>query len=253
MVLQKDSGIKLLNTIREKQQILEDMGLDYLVIHPFSKDFSRLTALEFVRDVLVNKMKIKSVVIGYDHRFGRNRNANIQDLIGFGNTYDFEVEEIPVQEIDDVSVSSTKIRNALLSGDIKTANNYLGYDYPLTGKVVKGKGVGKDIGFPTANVSVEEAYKLIPQNGVYIVKCTLGTQTYNGMMNIGFNPTVNGTKKSIEVHLFDLSLDLYGAELQIHFLKKIRDEQKFDSLTALREQLQSDQKIALEFLKHESH
>lgn len=253
MVLQKDSNIKLLNTLKEKQRILEAMGLDFLVVHPFSKEFSRLTAIAFVRDVLVNQMKIKSVVIGYDHRFGRNRNANIQDLIAFGNTYDFSVEEIPVQEIDDVSVSSTKIRNALLNGAIQTANSYLGYNYLLTGKVIKGKGLGKDMGFPTANILVEDQYKLIPQNGVYIVNCGVGTNMHQGMMNIGYNPTVNGTKKSIEVHLFGVDMDLYHKEVQIHFLKKIRDEKKFDSITSLKEQLKSDQRVALEFLKHEGH
>ena len=251
MVLQKDSEIKLLNTLSEKQQILREMGLDFLIVHPFTKAFSRLTALEFVRDLLVNKLKVKSVVIGYDHRFGRNRNANIKDLIGFGNTFDFKVEEIPAQEIDEVSVSSTKIRNALLNGDIETANAYLGYKYMLSGKVVRGKGLGKDLGFPTANLKIEEAYKLIPQNGAYIITCKFGNKITQGMMNIGYNPTVDGKNKNIEVHLFNVDQDLYNKDLQIRLIKKIRDEQKFDSLQSLSNQLRTDKENALEFLKNE--
>lgn len=252
MVLQKDSEIKLLNTLAEKEQILSELGVDHLIVHPFTKEFSRLTALAFVRDLLVHQLKVKSVVIGYDHRFGRNRNASIQELIGFGNTFDFKVEEIPAQEIDEVSVSSTKIRNALLSGDIQTANAYLGYRYMLSGKVVKGRGLGKNMGFPTANLEISEPYKLIPQNGVYIVSCTYEGRSSHGMMNIGYNPTVNGTTKSIEVHLFGLNEDLYEKDLQVHFLKKIRDEQKFDSLESLSDQLKNDKKSALEFLKNEA-
>ena len=181
MVLQKDADLKLLNTLSEKQHILREMGLDYLIIHPFTKEFSRLSALEFVRDVLVNKLKVKSVVIGYDHRFGRNRNASIQELIGFGNTFDFQVEEIPAQEIDEVSVSSTKIRNALLNGDVQTANTYLGYEYMLCGNIIKGKGLGKDLGFPTANIKIDESYKLVPQNGVYIVHCEFDHKRVPGL------------------------------------------------------------------------
>lgn len=252
MVLQKDSDIKLLNTLAEKQQILADMGLDYLIVHPFTQEFSRLTALAFVRDLLVHKLKTKSVVIGYDHRFGRNRNANIKDLIAFGNSFDFEVEEISAQEIDAVSVSSTKIRKALLEGDVQTANSYLGYAYPINGKVVQGKGLGKTIGFPTANIALGETYKLIPQNGVYIVRCQLGQRKLQGMMNIGYNPTVNGATKTIEVHLFNIEEDLYGQDISIQFLKKLRDEQKFDSVTALSHQLEQDKKAALDFLKHEN-
>lgn len=252
MVLQKDAEIKLLNTLSEKQKILEKMGLDYLIVHPFTKEFSRLSSMEFVRDVLVNKLNVKSVVIGYDHRFGRNRNASIQDLVSFGNTFDFKVEEIPAQEIDEVSVSSTKIRNALLNGDVQTANTYLGYEYSICGQVVEGQGLGKDLGFPTANLKMGESYKLIPQNGVYIVHCEFENQAASGMMNIGVKPTVDGSTKSIEVNLFNIDQNLYQKNIRVHFLKKVRDEQKFESLNALSHQLHKDKKIALDFFENEN-
>ncbi|WP_420603099.1 bifunctional riboflavin kinase/FAD synthetase [Flagellimonas sp.] len=245
MVLQKDTDIKLLNTLEEKKQILDTLGLDYLIVHPFTKDFSRLSATEFVRDVLVNSLKTKKIIIGYDHRFGRNRNANIQDLIAFGNTLDFEVEEIPAQEIDEVSVSSTKIRNALMEGDIATANSYLSYPYMLTGTIQKGKGLGRQFGFPTANLHIAETYKLIPKNGVYVVKSMIGTTEYFGMMNIGFNPTVSGTERTIEVNFFKFEGNLYDQTIQVVILHRIRDEHKFDSVQELQEQLKKDKEQSL--------
>lgn len=245
MVLQKDTDIKLLNTLDEKVQILDAMGLDYLIIHPFTKDFSRLSATEFVRDILVNTLNTKKIIIGYDHRFGRNRNANIQDLNTFGNALGFDVEEIPAQEIDEVSVSSTKIRNALLEGDIATANEYLTYPYMLTGTIKKGKGLGKQFGFPTANLHIAENYKLIPKNGVYVVKGIINGNEHHGMMNIGFNPTVSGTEKSIEVNFFEFEGDLYDKKIQVNILHRIRDEHKFDSVEELQEQLKQDKKQSL--------
>ena len=232
MVLQKDADIKLLNTIEEKAQIMEQIGLNNLIIHPFTKEFSRLSATDFVRDILVNDLNTKKIIIGYDHRFGRNRTANIKDLISFGAILDFEVEEIPAQEIDDVSISSTKIRNALFEGDVTTANKYLGYEYLLTGRVKKGKGLGRELSFPTANLQIEEQYKLIPKNGVYLIKSNLQGKLVYGMMNIGYNPTVNGqTKlglgpKSIEIHFLDFEGDLYGKKIQIQILQRLRDEHK---------------------------
>lgn len=245
MVLQKDTDIKLLNTIGEKTKILQEIGLDHLIVHPFTKEFSRLSATDFVRDVLVNALKAKKVIIGYDHRFGRNRNANINDLIAFGSLLDFEVEEIPVQEINEVSVSSTKIRKALEEGEVAKANKYLGYVYMLTGIVTKGKGLGRQIGFPTANIHIEESYKLIPKDGVYIIKSILKGIPVNGMMNIGYNPTVAGKGKSIEVHFFDYAQDLYGQKIQIDIVSRIRDEQKFDSIDALKAQLKLDKQTSL--------
>ena len=244
MVLQQDSNIKLLNTIEEKEMILSNLGLDFLIVHPFSKEFSRLSAIDFVRDLLVNKLNTKKIIIGYDHRFGRNRNADINDLKNYGITFDFDVEEITAQEIDDVSVSSTKIRKALAEGDVKKANSYLGYNYMLTGIVTKGKGLGRQLNFPTANIYIKEEYKLIPKNGVYVVKAKLHNVTVFGMMNIGYNPTVNGTEKTIEVHFFNFNEDLYGKKIQVDILDRIRDEIKFNSLDDLKNQLTKDQETA---------
>lgn len=249
MVLQKDANLELINTIDEKASLLKKMGLDFLVIHPFSKEFSRLTAVEFVRDILVNTLHTSKLVIGYDHHFGKNREGNIQQLTEYSFLYNYKVEEIPAQDIDDVSVSSTKIRKALHQGDIKTANAYLGYPFTLSGQVVNGKRLGEKIGFPTANIDVKEAYKLIPKTGVYVVKTIIKNQSFCGMMNIGYRPTVKGTHQTIEVHLFDFNADLYGMSLTIEMLHYLRDEKEFDSIEALTHQLSVDKQNSLEFLE----
>jgi riboflavin kinase / FMN adenylyltransferase len=248
MVLQEKSEIKLLNTISEKSKLLEKSGIENLVIHPFNESFSRLTAEEFVHSILVNQFHIQKIIIGHDHRFGRNRTANIDNLIAFGAEYGFEVEQISAQEIQDVSVSSTKIRKALQDGNMNLANEYLGYAYFLTGEVVKGKQLGRTIGFPTANIQIEEDYKLIPKNGVYVVKTTINQKEIFGMMNIGFNPTVNGQKQTIEVNLFDFDADIYGQKVEVSLLKYLREEQKFSSVDLLKEQLNLDRKTALAFV-----
>jgi riboflavin kinase/FMN adenylyltransferase len=250
MILQTDTSIKLINTIDERKDLMNKTGLDHLIIHPFTKAFSRLTALEFVRDILVNKLNIKKIVIGYDHRFGRNRNADIEDLKEFGLTYGFEVEEISAQELDDVAVSSTKIRNALKAGDIKTANTYLGYPFMLSGTVVKGKEIGRTIQYPTANLALSEDYKLIPKEGVYVVKTTIDTQTVYGLTSIGTNPTVGGTLKTIETYFLNFSGDLYEKKLEIEFLTHIRDGETFVSMDALKKAIQSDENFARNFLKN---
>ncbi len=250
MVLQKEASIKLINTIEEKKLLLEELGLDYLIIHPFSKEFSRLTALDFVRDILVNQLNTSKLIIGYDHHFGKNREGNIEQLTEYSYLYDFSVEEIPAQDIDSVSVSSTKIRRALLNGELKTANKYLGYSYTLEGKVVKGEQLGSKIEFPTANISISESYKLIPKSGVYIVKSTIKNTTVYGMMNIGNRPTVDGTEQTIEVHFFDFSNDLYDTNLKIELLYFIREEQKFDSVAALKNQLIQDKKTSLNYIQN---
>lgn len=248
MVLQEDSGLQLLNTIDEKIDLLAEIGLENLVIHPFDETFSRLTAEDFVKTILVDRFHIQKIIIGYDHRFGRNRTADIDDLIAFGKKYNFEVEQISVQEINEISVSSTKIRNALLEGNMTLANDYLGYAYFLTGTVVKGKQLGRTINFPTANLNIKENYKLIPQNGVYIVESTINQKTVFGMMNIGFNPTVKGQNQSIEIHYFDFDADLYGQKIRVSILQRIRSEQKFESVDLLKAQLEKDKKSAHHYL-----
>ncbi|GGD22046.1 bifunctional riboflavin kinase/FAD synthetase [Hyunsoonleella pacifica] len=248
MVLQKDSNIKLINTIEERSRILDTLGLDYLLIKKFTKDFSRLSAEEFVKQVLIDKLNTKKVIIGYDHRFGRNRNADINDLIKYGKEFGFEVEEISAQDINDVAVSSTKIRKALFEGDIQKANKYLGYPFMLSGTVVKGKGIGKELDYPTANINIKEDYKLIPKQGSYVVKSVIDSETVFGMMNIGMNPTVNGKTESIEVHFFNFSKTIYGKDIQIDVLERIRDEQKFESILELKKQLQKDKLFSLNFI-----
>ena len=250
MILKEDSDMKLLNTIDEKIDLLDKIGIQNLVIHPFDEKFSRLTAEEFVKTILVDRFQVQKIIIGYDHRFGRNRTANINDLIAFGEQYDFEVEQISVQEINEISVSSTKIRNALLEGNMTLANDYLGYNYFLTGEVVKGKQLGRTINFPTANLKIQENYKLIPQNGVYIVKSVINEQTVFGMMNIGFNPTVNGQNQTIEIHYFDFDADLYHQKIRVSILQRIRSEQKFESVNLLKAQLETDKQMAISYLNH---
>ena len=248
MVLQGDSDIKLLNTIAEKIDLLEEIGIQNLIIHPFDETFSRLTAEEFVKKILVDQFRIHKIIIGHDHRFGRNRTANIDDLITFGKQYGFEVEEISAQEIKAVSVSSTKIRNALTEGNIALANTFLGYNYTLSGTIVQGKQLGRTIGFPTANLKIEEDYKLIPQNGVYIVKSVLYDQTVFGMMNIGYNPTVDGKNKTIEIHFFDFDANLYNKKITVTLLLKIRQEQKFESVELLKQQLKKDAQTSQSYI-----
>ncbi len=249
MVLQKESGIELINTIEERKQLLKETGIDHLVVHPFTHNFSRLTALEFVRDILVNKLKAKKIIIGYDHRFGRNRTADINDLKKFGEEFGFEVEEISQQDVEQVAVSSTKIRKALQDGRVERANMYLQHPFTLTGTIVRGKGIGKDLGFPTANLEIKEDYKLVPKNGVYVIRSFIDGETVYGMMNIGTNPTVGGKEKTIESYFFDLDKDLYEKDLQIEMLVRIRDEKKFDSVNDLKIAMKQDQAFSRQYLK----
>jgi riboflavin kinase/FMN adenylyltransferase len=248
MVLQEQTEIQLLNTIEERASLLAKTGIDNLIIHPFDKVFSRLTAEEFVKNILVDQLNIRKIVIGHDHRFGRNRTADIDDLIVFGKNYDFEVEQISVQEIEAVSVSSTKIRAALEEGNIMLANDYLGYSYFLTGTIQRGKQLGRTIGFPTANLKIEESYKLIPKKGVYIVQSLLNDKKVFGMMNIGTNPTVGGTAISIEIHFLDFDGDLYDQKIQVFILKYLRSEQKFESVALLQEQLLKDKNTTIAYI-----
>jgi len=248
MVLHGDSGIKLLNTLDEKEELLRKTGLQNLIVHPFDEAFAQLSAEEFVKSVLVEKLNIGKIIIGYDHRFGRNRDAGIDDLIGFGKQYGFEVEQIPAEEIDAVSVSSTKIRNAINAGEIELANSYLGYAYFFSGKVVKGRQIGREIGFPTANIQIDESYKLVPKIGIYVIKSFIKNVMHYGMMSIGTNPTVGGTALSTEVFYFDFDRDIYGETIRVTVLHYLRDEEKFASLDDLKMQILRDQASALAYI-----
>ena len=250
MVLQQDSSIKLLNTIDEKATLLEKFGIDNLIIHPFDEAFSNLSAEEFVKNILVDKLNIHKIIIGHDHRFGKNRTADINDLIAFGKKYSFEVEQINAHEIDEIAISSTKIRKALIEGNIKLANQYLGYSYYISGKVVEGNKIGRTIGYPTANIQINENYKLLPKNGVYVVSSEIDNVLYFGMMNIGKNPTIGENDQSIEVHFFNLNEDIYNKNLQILILEHIREEQKFNSLSELQAQLDKDKLFSLNYIQN---
>lgn len=243
-----DHGLQLLSTLNEKIHLLEKAGIDHLIILPFTKEFSRQTSEQFIRTILVNKIKTNTLVIGYDHRFGKNREGSFEHLKESSSLYGFEVEEIPEQDIDEIAVSSTKIRNALLNNDIKTAQKYLGNSYSLEGKVVKGKQLGRTIGYPTANIDVENSFKLIPQDGVYAVWVWYNKARFGGMLNIGNNPTVADKGRSIEVNIFDFEKEIYTEMLKIEFVSKLRNEEKFNGLDALKAQLHLDKQNALAIL-----
>lgn len=250
MVLQQNVDLKLINTIEERIEILKNTGIDNLIVYPFTKEFSRMQAQEYIEKILIQKLHAKCVIIGYDHHFGQNRTADINDLREYGEIYNFKVEEISKQDIDDVSVSSTKIRKALLKGELEKANRYLGSPFILSGKIIRGKQLGKKLGFPTANLYIEESYKLIPKKGVYVVRSKIDEKTYFGMMNIGTNPTVGGMDQTIETFFFDLNQNLYGKKLRIELLTRIRDEEKFDSKEELIEAMHEDEKFSKEFIKN---
>ena len=243
-----DTSLKLLSTFQEKASYLSDLGIDHLIKIEFTKEFSQLSSEQFIHNILIDKIGTKLLVIGYDHRFGKNREGSFQYLASNSHDYGFEIEEIPRQDIENIAVSSTKIRNALESGEIKTANEFLGNNYCLTGKVIKGSQIGRDLGFPTANIVVEESYKLIPADGSYAVKIEYHGQGHNGMLNIGFRPTVNGHTRTIETHIFNFNQNLYGQVLTIGFVEKIRGEKKFENLEALSKQLVQDREKAMKIL-----
>ncbi|MCE3280583.1 MAG: riboflavin kinase/FMN adenylyltransferase [Bacteroidetes bacterium] len=245
----EDNDLKLINTQEEKIELLEQYGIDHLIIIPFTKEFSRLTSVEFVRNILVNQIRTKRLVIGYNHHFGRNREGSFEHLKEYGPLYGFEVEEIPAKDIDSIEISSTKIRNALQTGDVKTAASYLGHEFSLTGRVVDGKKIGRQIGYPTANIFVEDKYKIIPEDGVYAVKVRHDNRMYGGMLNIGNNPTVNGKHKTIEVNIFDFNKEIYEENATIYFIERLRDEVKFNGLEELTEQLAIDKINSLKILQ----
>jgi len=250
MVLQPDSDLKLINTIDEKIELLRQVGIDHLIIHPFTREFSRTTSLEFVRDLLVNKIGTTKLVIGYDHHFGRNREGSFEHLKEFGPIYGFEVEEISVQDVDNVNVSSTKVRKALEDGEVDLASNYLGYPFFIHGVVVHGQKNGRELGYPTANLEIQNPYKLIPANGIYAVKVEIGGKLFRGMLNIGTRPTMElGGDISVEVHIFDFKESIYGQELTVSFIKRIRSEKKFETRDALIAEMEKDQVKAEHILR----
>ena len=243
-----DHQLQLINTLDEKIRLLEKAGVQHLIIHPFTKEFSRTTSLSFVRDIIVNQLNTHKLVIGYDHHFGRNREGTFEHLKEFAPVYGFEVEEIPAQLLDDVKVSSTKIRNALLNGQVDLAYHFLNYHYELSGTVVKGNEVGRSINFPTANLFVDDTTKLIPKPGVYAVKVDVQNHCFDGMMNIGTNPTLGNNKQSIEVHIFDFDKLIYDQKIGVRFIHHMRDEVSFSNLESLKHQLEKDKQIAKELL-----
>ena len=243
-----DNELKLLNTQQEKIRLLEKYGIDHLIIYPFTKEFSRLTSVEFVRNILVNSIQTKRLVIGYNHHFGRNREGSFEHLKEFGPVYGFDVEEIPAKDIDHIEISSTKIRQALQAGEVEVAATYLGHTYSVSGKVVQGKQLGRTIGYPTANILMEDKYKLIPADGVYAVKVELNGVMYQGMLNVGNNPTIEGKGRSLEVNIFDFDQNIYGDEATIYFIERLRDEVKFNGLDELKAALAKDKVNALKIL-----
>ncbi len=236
----EDESLKLINTIGEKAELLEQLGIDHLIITPFSRDFSNQTPEEYIREVLVNNIGTKKIVIGYDHRFGKDRQGGLNDLVKLGPLYGFEVVEIPEQDINDVAVSSTRIRSALLEGKIELANTFLGYPFYITGAVNRGDQVGRQIGFPTANIVIDEHYKLIPSDGIFAVKVKVAGEVYNGMGYIGSRPTINGLTRNIEVNIFDFDKDIYNQPIRMEFLNFVRGDLKLSSLDELKAQIAKD-------------
>jgi riboflavin kinase / FMN adenylyltransferase len=246
-ILNENLNIKVLTTNEEKASLLQTFGIENLIIHPFNEAFSELSGEDFVKNILVDQLKIKKIIIGYDHRFGKNRSSDIQDLIQFSKKYHFEVVQISAEELNEIAISSTQIRNAIKNGKIALANQFLGYHFSFSGTVVLGKQLGRTIGFPTANIEIPFIEKIIPKNGVYIVQGYWANKTQNGIMNIGLKPTVDGLNQTIEVHFFNLNENLYGKEIKISFLEFIRDEKKFNSVEELKNQIQNDKVTSQEY------
>ena len=244
----EEESLKLLNTFEEKAGLLKAQGIHHLLRIPFTKEFSQITSQEFISNILVDKIGTRKLVIGYDHRFGRNREGSFEQLKINAPTYGFDVEEIPRQDIDDVGVSSSKVRKALEEGDIDTANHCLGMPYSISGAVVKGDQLGRQLGFPTANIDIDSHHKLVPAEGIYAVTVNYGTRELKGMLYIGTRPTVDGTKRVIEVNLFDFNETIYGETLKINLISFIRGDAKFDNLDGLIQQLHRDKELALKAL-----
>jgi len=245
---QKD--LKLITNTEEKVSLLEEIGIDHVLVYPFNKSFSEINPDEYIGEILVNQLKAKCIIVGYDHRFGKNRAGGLDLLIKYAEKYNYEVLEIAAEDINSINISSTQIRKAIESGNIELANQFLGYSFFISGKVKEGKKLGRTIGFPTANISISDADKIIPKNGVYAVKVSINDLTFNGMLNIGVNPTVSTTLQlKMEVHLFDFNQEIYGKEIKVSFINRVRDEQKFSGIDALKNQLELDKQQIMHLLK----
>ena len=248
MVLFPERKQLLLNTIEEKTALLEKAGIDHLIVHPFTREFSMLSSSDFIQEILVKKIGTKTLVIGHDHHFGRNREGSFEHLKEFGPVYGFNVEEIPAREVEHMTVSSTRIRTALGEGDVKTAASFLGYPYRISGTVVKGRQIGRSIDFPTANIRVDDPFKLVPADGVYAVYVRRQNEILKGMLNIGMRPTIDGKERTIEVNILDFNADIYGETLILDFASRLRSEIKFNGLDALKAQLENDRQAARQAL-----
>lgn len=244
----EDQSLKLLNTFEEKAELLKEQGIQHLVRIPFTKEFSQLTSFDFIQKIIVQKIGTRKLVIGYDHRFGKNREGSFDELKSKGPEYGFDVEEIPRQDIDHVAVSSSKIRQSLEVGDVTTAKQLLDRPYTLTGRVVKGDRLGRVLGFPTANIDIDSHYKLVPAEGIYAVTVSHASKSYDGMLYIGHRPTVNGSRRSIEVNIFNFDKDIYGEELRVSFEELLRPDSKFNDLEELKKQLHKDKESAMKAL-----
>ena len=236
-----DQELRLIHTIEEKIEALSKTGLQNLIVHKFTKEFSRTKSVNFIRDILVNKLNMKYMVVGFNHHFGKNREGTFDNLLELSDLYDFKIEKIKTQNINGVTISSTKIRNAILQGDCKKANSYLSSNFSITGKVVQGKKIGSSIGFPTANIKIENSYKILPKYGVYAVKVFIKNQQYFGMLNLGDRPSILDDSFAIEAHLFEFNTTIYNEELRIEFIERIRDEKQFSDLEKLKSQLKIDE------------
>jgi riboflavin kinase / FMN adenylyltransferase len=245
------TDLRLLNTFEEKAELLREHGVDHLLRIPFTREFSQTTSTDFIKNILIDTIGTKKLIIGYDHRFGKNREGSFEHLRENAADYGFSVEEIPKKEIDNLAVSSTKIRNALLAGDMQTADHLLGRPYSLEGRVIRGERIGRMLGFPTANIEIDNQHKLIPADGSYAVTIEYTHRQFKGMLNIGIRPTVGGTKRTIEVHIFDFDQEIYGDTLKINFIRRIRNEISFNDVEALKAQLKKDRLEAIDILKSE--
>ena len=243
----ENQDLKMINTIEEKAEILAALGVDHLIITPFTRDFSNLNPAEYIKNILVDTIGIKQLIVGYDHRFGKDRSGGMLDLVAFSKPYGYEIEEIKEQDVNDVAVSSTKIRKSLLEGQVGLAAEYLGYNFSLYGPVIKGDKIGRTIGFPTANIFIEQPYKLIPSDGIYAVTVEMENETYKGMAYIGQRPTINGMTRNIEVNIFDFNKEIYGQYIRMNFMEFLRHDVKFTGLEALKIQLQQDKEDTLAY------